>query len=278
MRFDWYQATVPENPIVLVEALLAQLAPDGSVDEGPGRHNYRQSFTVRDREGDRVALVLAGGPNGHPNVTASGTACDAFVPAVRAAWPEHRVTRADVAEDFAGEGSYEALEGCCRAVGAAAGVKGRAIVPDDPADGRTYYMGAPSSDVRVRLYDKTAEARRHLAPEAHATIPDHWARLEVQVRPRKQWKDAAAHLEARAFWGFARWTTDLAAKALQLDVERIEMQAGRESDHDRAVRFLIQQYGPTLLRMHQEHGDWQAVGLQLGYLVHEQWERRRREA
>jgi len=278
MRFDWYQATVPENPVVLVEALLAKLAPDGSIEEGPGRHNYRQSFTVRDRDRERVALVLAGGPNGDPNVTASGGACDAFVPALRAEWSAHRVTRADVAEDFAAEGAYEALERCCRAVATSAGVKGRSIVPDDPADGRTYYMGSPSSDVRVRLYDKTAESRRHLPPEAHASIPDHWARLEVQVRPRKQWKQAAAMLDARHFWGFSGWTTDLAAQALKLDVERITMQAGRESDHDRAVRFMIQQYGPTFLRLLEDHGDWQSVGLQIGHLLIEQRGRRRMSA
>lgn len=272
MRFDWYQPTVRENPIVIVDELLGSIAPDGEVVEGKGRHNYHQSFTVNDREGQRVAVVLCGGPNGDPNVTASGPVCDSFVPFVRERWPVHRVTRADVAEDFAGEGVYEHLEGVCRAVAAAHNVKGRAIVPDQLEDGRTYYMGAPTSDVRVRLYDKTAEVRRHLAPAQAALVPDHRVRLEAQVRPRKEWKEAASQLEPRTFWGFAGWTRELAAKALALEVERITMQAGRETDYDRALRFLITQYGPTLQRMHAEHGDWAAVGLQLGYLV----EQRRR--
>ena len=36
MRFDWYQATIPENPIVLVESLLERLAPGGEVIDGRG--------------------------------------------------------------------------------------------------------------------------------------------------------------------------------------------------------------------------------------------------
>ena len=265
MRFDWYQPTIPEHPIRLVEQLLARLAPGGEVIEGRGRHNYRQSFTIQTRERERVAVVLAGGSNGHPNVTASGAACDAFVPIVRELWRAHKVTRCDVAEDFAAEGAYEALEGVCRAIATEAGVKGRAIVPDDPADGRTYYMGAPTSDVRVRLYDKTAETRRNLPPERHGEIPPHWARLEVQVRPRRKWRELAASMPPSQFWGCAQWTTDLAEKAMRLEVERIQMNPARQTDHERAYRTMLEQYGKTLYRQLADLGSWAAVGAQLGY-------------
>lgn len=264
MRFDWYQPTIPENPTVLVDELLRRLAPGGTVVEGRGRHNYRQSFTVQNRERERVALVLAGGRNGDPNVTASGPACDAFVPLVRELWPEHRVTRADVAEDFARQGAYEGLEAVCRGVAVAAGVKGRAIVPDDPTEGRTYYMGAATSDVRVRLYDKTAESRRHLPEARHAEIPEHWARLEVQVRPRKVWKSLASWMPEQHFWGCAEWTKQLAAAALQLDAERIRMNPARETDHDRAWRTVLTQYARMWQHRLKDHGSWAAVGCQIG--------------
>jgi hypothetical protein len=263
MRFDWYQPTIPERPMVIVEELLARLAPGGEVVEGRGRHNYHQAFEILNRDRDRVAVVLCGGPNGDPNVTASGAACDEFVPVVRELWPAHRVTRADVAEDFAAKGVYEGLEASCRAVAGEAGVKGRAIVPDDPADGRTYYMGAPTSDVRVRLYDKTAESRRHLPEKRHAEVPDHWARLEVQVRLRKDWKSAAAFMEPDGFWGFARWTSQLAAMALKRDVERLKMNPARETDYDRAYRALLEQYARTFARLLQDHGSPAAVGAQI---------------
>lgn len=265
MRFDWYQTTIPENPVVLVETLKAALAEDGEVTEGRGRHNYHQSFTIKDRAGDRVALVLAGGPNGHPNATASGQVTESFVDVVRSVWPDHRVTRFDAAEDVVQEGAYEALETVCRSVAKESRVKGRAIVPDDPTEGRTYYLGSPSSDVRVRLYDKTAEARRYLPPTRQAEVPDHWARFEVQVRPRKDFKLWAAKMTPEMAWGFAGWTQELARQALALDVIRTHMQAGRESDSARAYRFMLQQYAKTLRGMYHDLGDWACVGKQIGH-------------
>ena len=264
MRFDWYQATIPENPILLVDSLLARLAPGGEVVEGKGRHNYHQSFTVKTAVGDRAALVLCGGPNGHPNVTASGNDTMAFVDHIRANWPEHRVTRFDSAEDFCEQGAFERIEEVCREVASECGVKGRAIVPDDLAEGKTYYMGAAASDVRVRLYDKTAEARRGLPPERASEVPDFWARLEAQIRPRGDFKAVAAKVPPEVAWGFAGWTQKLAVRAFAMDVQRIQMKAGRESDDQRAYRYMVMQYGPLLLRMLRDLGSWACVGLTIG--------------
>lgn len=264
MRFDWYQPTIADKPQVILDELLARLAPGGQIVEGSGRHNYKQSFTVQTRDGDRAALLLCGGTNGHPNVTASGAACDAFVPVVRGLWPEHRLSRVDVAEDFCREGAYETLERACGDVFREMGVKGRRIVPDCVADGRTYYGGSFSSDVFTRLYDKTAEARKHLPAERHSEVPEHWARLEAVVRPRRDVKSLACQMQPSQFWGCARWTARLAEVALGLEVERIQMNPARESDDDRAYRFMLKQYGKTFVRLLKDHGSWSAVGAQIG--------------
>lgn len=273
MRFDWYQATIPEHPVVLVDSIRARLAPGGEVVEGKGRHNYHQSFTVKTATGDRAAIVLCGGPNGHPNVTASGNNTMQFVEHVREHWPQHRVTRFDSAEDFCEAGAFERIEEVCRAIASECGVKGRAIVPDDLSEGKTYYMGAAASDVRVRLYDKTAESRRGLPPERAHEIPDNWARLEAQIRPRGDFKAVAAKVPPEMAWAFAGWTQKLAAKAFAMDVQRIQMQAGRESDDQRAYRYLVMQYGPLLLRMFRDLGSWECVGRTIGDDI----ERRMRE-
>lgn len=264
MRFDWYQASIPENPVVVVETLRNTIGGGGTVEEGRGRHNYHQSFMIRDRAGDRVATVLCGGPNGNPNVTASGEATERFVGLVRESWPVHRVTRFDAAEDFCAPGSFESLETVCRGVAQELGVKGCAIVPDNVSEGRTYYLGSASSDVRVRLYDKTAEVRRALPVDRRAEIPENWSRLEVQVRPRKEWKAYAAQAAPEQAWGFAGWTTELAARACALDVERIMMQAGRETDEERRHRFMLQQYGNHLRQLYADLGSWECVGKTLG--------------
>lgn len=275
MRFDWYQPTISENPIVLVETLKASLAADGEIIEGRGRQNYRQSFRILDARGERVAEVLAGGSNGDPNVTASGIVTPRFVEVVREFWPDHRVTRFDAAEDMAQEGALDTLEAVCRGLAKDLGIRGRAVVPDDPSEGRTYYLGAPSSDTRVRLYDKTAETRGKLPPERHDEVPDHWARLEVQVRPRKEWKRYAAQATPEQAWGFAGWTHELAKRALSLQIQRITMQAGRETDDERAFRFMVMQYGPLLQRMLRDLGSWDCVGLTIGEAIKKHQEQRR---
>lgn len=269
MRFDWYQPTIPEHPVVLVDTLARRLAPDGQVVEGRGKHNYRQSFTILDRHGNRAAMVLAGGPNGDPNVTASGDACDAFVPLVRELWPEHRPTRIDAAEDFRGEGVFEALEGVCRAVTRARQVKGMAFVPDDVQDGRTYTMGSRSSAVVARLYDKAAELRRHLPPERHGEIPPYMTRLEVACRPPREWRDFAAKWEPRHVFMASDWTAELAERVLGLEVQRVMQRPGRYGDHERAKRAMLAMFKRVFRRMHSEHGDWQAVGLQIGHELDE---------
>lgn len=276
MHFDWYQATIPENPIVLVETLKDALSKGGQIIEGRGRHNYHQSFRLQNARGERVAEVLAGGPNGHPNATASGLMTEGFVQLVREAWPDHRVTRFDAAEDLAQEGAFNELEKVCRAVAKDLGVKGRSIVPDDVTEGRTYYLGAPSSDNRVRLYDKTAETRAKLPPERHSEIPEHWARLEVQVRPRKEFKAYAAKFTPEQAWGFSGWTHELAKRAFSLQIERITMYAGRETDDERAFRFMVMQYGPLLHRLFKDLGSWDCVGKTIGDAIAEQQEARRR--
>lgn len=266
MQFDWYQATIAAHPLDVIEALLARLAPGGDVREGRGLHGYGRSATIRKADGDRAALILYGGNNGaYPNAQATGSDAAAFSAVVREVWPVHRVTRFDSSEDLAQTGAYEAVEAVCRSLARERGLKGRAIVPDDHADGRTYYIGAATSDVRVRLYDKTAERRRLLPHDRHGEVLDHWVRVEAQVRPRRDAGYVAASLTPEQVWGCSSWTHELARRLFDLEVSRVEMRSGRESSQQRAYRFMLQQYGPTLRRMCVDlGGSWECVGLTIG--------------
>lgn len=269
MRFDWYQATVAAHPVELAELLKRELTRGrGVIQSGKGRFNYLQSLTVLDPEGDKRAVILAGGPNGDPNVTFSGEVTPDGVAALRGAFPSHRVTRFDAAEDFVAENAWETLETVCRSVATECQVKGRAVVPDDVAEGRTYYMGAPTSDVRVRLYEKTAQMRKALPSSRWSDVPDGWNRLEVQVRPKHRMaKEMGSQLEPSQIWGFAEWTAELAKRAMDLQVERLHTQIRRETDDERAIRVMCQQYAKVLGRLHSDLGDWSCVGLTIGEIV-----------
>ena len=51
------------------------------------------------------------------------------------------------------------------------------LLVQDLAGGRTYYAGAPSSDKKIRIYDKAAERRA-----AGEKVKGHWVRCEIQTR------------------------------------------------------------------------------------------------
>lgn len=266
MRFDWYAGTVQglKNPMFVVGA-LRELLPVAEIHEARGLHGYRQRFRLLGRDGGELASVMVGGIE-HPHAWASGQETPAFVDAFRTAYPRHRVTRMDAAEDFDCEGSYDALRGVCKSVRERARVKGREIVPDQPEDGRTYYLGSPSSPARTRLYEKGLQERARAIGDPSA-ISAHWTRLEAQVRPQKAARDTAATATPEQVWGYAQWLQTLAAESMGLDIPRVQGRIWQPSDDERALAFMVSQYAGHLDRLRRDLGDWACVGLQLGQMV-----------
>ena len=141
MHFDWYQATIEAHPMALLDAVKSDAGDQADrVDHGNGRHNYANSSRLLDLEGGRIVEVLHGGSNGTPNLAASGIYAGPVSETVRRLWPVHRVSRVDVCEDMVGDGLFDHLEGVCRTIGRQFRIKGTTILPDDPADGSTYYL------------------------------------------------------------------------------------------------------------------------------------------
>lgn len=269
MRFDWYQATVETEPIHLAVTIKRRLGGQGGfIEYGKGRYNYHHSCTVKTGEGHRLAVILHGGPNGAPNLTTSGDVTPEVVELFREEHPRHRVTRLDACEDFIGSNSWDKLESVCRATTAAHRVKGVAFVPDDLKDGRTYRMGGMSSDVTAKLYEKTCQMRGQLHESQWGTIPDDWNRLEAVVRP-KDWrvKEFVATITPEQVWGFSGWTADLAKRALELDVERLSTRIKKQSSDDRALTAMASQYANVLMRLEDDLGGWDLVGIELGQLI-----------
>lgn len=266
MRFDWYAASLHtvENPLVVLGA-LRELLPVAEVRESRGLHGYRQRFQLLAGSGHELASVMCGGID-IPHAWASGADTPAFVDAIRTAFPVHRVTRMDAAEDFDIEGSYDTLRGVCKAVRQRTGVKGREIVPDQPEDGRTYYLGAPSSPTRCRLYEKGLQERARTVGDPELISPN-WSRLEAQVRPQKTARDTAATATPEHAWGYAQWLQTLAHESMTLDIPRVKGRVWQASDDERALAFLVSQYSATLDRLRKDLGDWACVGLQLGDMV-----------
>lgn len=268
MNFDWYAATLPGvAPMESLEAIKAGMG--GTVEEGRRRLGYAQCFQVKDTAGDTVAEVLCGsvGKNRlETHAVATGSNAPQFVQVLRSAYPDHRVTRFDAAEDLDELGAFERITETMGEVATLHRVKGLWIRPDDPTEGATYYLGGKSSSVTCRCYQKGLQVRKEMHPALRPSISENWARLEVQVRPPKLLgKALAAQLTPEQAWGFAAWSQQLILAALKLNVEKIQGIGWKpQSDDEKTFDWLCRQYGPLLGRMVQDLGSWECVGLTIG--------------
>lgn len=276
-RFDWYAATVRQDPAVLTRQLADELA--GDVVNGKPKNGYARGDYIR-RDGSTVATIFSGGTNGNPHVFASSDDTQPLVDFLRrtdvAGRPlhPHHVTRMDTAIDFDGPGTWDRLYPVCLGLALgepAAGDPRRRIMEVKtsqsgdwvrPVAGRTFYLGSFKSAVLVRLYEKGKQLRG-LALDGGADISEDLVRLEVQVRPDGAARHKAAGAPAAAAFGYADWSRELLRRVDGEDVERVHIRERRESDHERAMYWLIRQYGEHLAAEAENVGGWDLLARSL---------------
>lgn len=268
MRFDWYAATVQDFTPRVLERVAEGLGAE--VRDGRALYGYERGYEFH-ANGSVVARALAGGHNGYPHVWASGDETDAFVPLIRREWPDqHRVTRMDAAQDFDEPGAWDRLYALALQV-----ADERRLKIDQAGDwhrledGRTFYIGGRKSAVMARLYEKGKQLRG-LALDGGADISLDLVRLELQVRPAGRARELAALGRPEDAYGYADWARVLHERLFGTDVERVHIKERRESDDERAIAWLVRQYGDHLGRLAEGLGSWEAVGAHLGRLVERQ--------
>lgn len=280
-RFDWYQATVQGDVRPLMGALQGA-TPIGGTWEPMQRapHGYGNGQRLLDGQG-QVCMVWWGGTHERPHVVSSGETSPAVAEVLRTEYAgAHWCTRVDVCQDYAEPGAYERLQELALAVAADKGIKvGTAGDHLLTKQGRTVYLGASSSHTRLRLYEKADELRQQYRNDLAklATVPEHLARLECQVRPQtKEAKALAAAVEPMAIMGSAAWMRELMRRVAGLELEPFEAgKPWRQADDDRAYAALLAQYGGLLERVRVDLGSWDMVGRQIGHDLAERAERRR---
>lgn len=251
VQFDWYQATLNERPWSIAEACLQGIPGAFQVIEGRGRNGYRECLRVVDSDGQRLAEVHSGGPNGPPNALASGETAQRFADVIRTAWPDaHRVTRADACQDVAGD--FGELHARLTEQARLRGLKFRTIVPGDPADGATLYLGSKDSRVSARIYEKGKQLRAM----GHPVTVDQLAlvRFEVQLRPTRDGRATVARLSPADCWGASPWAREVADRFLGFDPGRTPTQFRLTSDFESRVHHMVDQYGPTLVELRRRAG------------------------
>jgi hypothetical protein len=268
IRFDAYTATTKAaKPHDLVGLLFDLTGTSGTTKAGRGFHTFAERIAVRDDSGSEVGSVSWGGAQGDRVMfEVKGEHTPGAVEAFRGAY-EHRVTRVDACADFDVPGAFDALLKPCIEVKRDHKLRGEKSGDwdDFPEFGRTLYLGAPTSAVKARMYEKGKQ------PEyLHLSRAD-WCRLEIQVRPAKQAKESFASLTPSEVWGASKWSRDLAAKVLQEHID--PHPAGstyRQTDRQRAMNYMCKQYGNHLVGLAADLGGWECLGLTLGEIIKEQ--------
>lgn len=261
----------------MIARLLAHFPEGVKRLSGPGTNNFKLCEHLFSADDECLASVYHGGHNPHPNVKASGgddtKRADQLAGILRAEFPAHRVTRLDSAIDLRGD--YYTAERSMYGVWRHQRSKGRKLrdnkhggpsdrvpgVPDElePDAGHTYELGSGFPH-KVRLYEKGKE---RYAQTGNPFWLDHFDlfRLELQTRPEKAGKSIAATMGPEAVWGCAEWLRQVKHGVLAMDAEPIRLKAPRAPDHERALRAMFAQYGPTLLRHLEMLGSVEAYTL-----------------
>lgn len=199
----------------------------------------------------RGVRVSWGGHNPKPFVEGTGSGAVAAADFLRAAYPSHRVARADVACDFCEDGGFEKIWRAIEPIARAARAKVSLVGDPDPASkqGRTIYFGSWSSQCLIRVYEKGLKS----LSEGQEADP-RWVRLEIMVRPQKAAKSLAATLPPSGFFGFAKWTQQVASDVLHSAQEFIPPSPVERSTALKRLSHMLKQYERTLREVEKEKG------------------------
>lgn len=263
-EFDAYSAT---TRAAKAETFLGMLwKPGFEVREGRGFHGFERRISVKcGQTRDEVGAVSFGGTHGDlVMVEAKGFVTSEVIERIRQEVPDHNCTRVDSCHDADVPGAWDDYLAIVQDVKAKYRIVGekRGDWDHHPELGRTMYLGATSSPVRLRLYEKGKQ------PEYRHACRENWVRIECQVRPQKDARQAYSTVSASDVWGASKFTREIAARAFALDTGLFP--AGgvkKENDLERRLRWMVMQYAPTLLELREAVGTWECVGKSLEEMV-----------
>jgi len=193
LRLDWYEATIECDTVgLLALIMIAGSQSDGEAPRikiGRGKYGYKRSHQIESAYFELTIFDL--GTDGWPNIIGTGQNADVARRFAKAMQCEGRVSRIDVACDST-EGWWPAYARFAEY----AETHPKTLVTHygdfyRNERGRTLYVGAPSSEKRVRIYEKGIQTEQD----------SNWIRVELQYRP----KDRAAKA-----WAFKASTSEIA--------------------------------------------------------------------
>lgn len=258
-EYDWYQASIgAEIPDIL--AVLISQFPEVELRPGPGWKGYESTVRGIDSAGDQAFMLAYGGRNGIPNLTVSGDRANDWARVAKAEFGGHAVTRVDVALDRIEPGLFDRLLPDFIESAKSSGIS--LLSQGDwhsDVKSRTIYAGAPSSRVRVRMYEKGREILAKHGPSIPGLgeyISPDWVRCEVQIRPSDvQSRRILPYVDIDQLWGASGVSRAIIAQIEGLHVPRLELQKLRmPTTLEKGFRNCLNQYGKTLSLVRREWG------------------------
>lgn len=245
LRWDWYQATLTTDS-ALVRQALAGLG-DGSWNVVHGRYGYAWGARLGGVNGGSVTVFER--PE-DVHVQATSAVADVVAPVLRRLWPDHGVSRADVAWDVDEPAAFDRLwrivHECTREPR-----RGRRVTTSTSGDwidgeaGRTLYAGGSTSRLRVVVYEKGLE---QLAKDPTCGASRDWTRCEWRIRPdRPAGKAWLAKASPAAAVGFSPFGAQVAERVCGESVS-VPAAALRFASDD-PLYWMVRQYRTSVLEL-----------------------------
>lgn len=261
-RLDWLQVTVPGSLRSLVKGLEHGLMAEARMLPR-GRYGYDRGYELR-AEDRTVAQVFGDARDRQaPHVVATGSdapALEAFLRLRDDLVPTY--SRVDVAVDTDQPGAYERLTAAAVPLAKRHGMKPPTDMgPIDSPEGHTVYVGAKTSEARMRIYDKSAESP--------GEYPDGTVRTELQVRPgNPARKAAAAGMSATDLLGWTKWSREFYAAQFDFTGAVPPPRQARKGDLDSWAEWVATSQANRWAELVERDGPHEAMALILG-LVNE---------
>lgn len=260
--FDWYQASVHGfEPDQVVGAFLRA---DPVLSARPGRPKNGYDFGADLVAGDVVRLRVWWGGNAGVHVIATGGDSPWAAGVLRASFP-HECTRVDSCVDWDEPGLFDDL-----AANLIAYAKSHRIAINQQGDwvrgmARTLYLGSPSSDLRLVVYEKGYQVGGS----------PHWVRLEVRAKPgNKAARASLASASPGDVLGLGWFRGCLAECLGWVDLVGSSMcRRHRKTDAERSRIALTKQYEKVLSAWALEAGGWDRLGDAMRSFIFERAER-----
>lgn len=265
--FDWYQTTVfgyDGKPEVVLQ-MLAEEYPDSDLIQKPALNGYTTCYYIQCCDGSPQVAVMWGGNDGI-NIKFTGKNAINAQEILQKKGLEHYPTRIDSAIDYTLPGFYDrAAKILCNLA-----QKQRLKIEQKGdwirGEARTLYIGSPTSEFRICMYEKGYE----MGLVGNPDFPNapHWTRLEFRLRPKNRVNKMIT----------ARWSAAVLPTA-GIFGDCISAVFGKTepvgkfgsvytiTDNQRAIYSMVKQYKNALSSLAGECGSWEKMGARLGEMI-----------